>query len=518
VQLSDFRNEPFTDFSQPENKQAFEAALKKVQDEYLGRTWTCWIGGEEVKGKKTFEGYDPGELSRRIGKYQELGEAEANVAVEKAHEAFGEWSRTDVQYRVDLFMKAAQMLRERKHEFSAMLCYEVGKSWAEADGDTAEAIDFLEYYCGQMLETSKPQLVTPVEGERNQMIYIPIGVGAVIPPWNFPLAIMAGMTAAALIAGNTVVLKPAEQSPAVAAMWLELMHEAGLPKHVLNFVTGPGEVVGAAMVKHPKTRFISFTGSRQVGLWIHEQSAKVQKGQKWMKRLIAEMGGKDSMLIDADCNLDAAVDAVVAAAYGFQGQKCSACSRAIVHQDVYEEFKSKLVPKVEAIEAHHPAGYGNNFGPVIDTDAKKKSLEYIAIGKKEGKQLVGSDDAPSNGHYVMPHVFADVAPDAKLAQDEVFGPVLALIKVKDFEEGLEVANNTEYGLTGAVFTDDPKHKQEAMARFHVGNFYINRKCTGALVGAHPFGGFNMSGTDSKAGGPDYLLQFLQAKTISEKIL
>jgi len=517
VQLSDFRNEPFTDFSRPEEQQAFTAALQHVQKSVLGKTWPCWIGGEEVRGKKTFDSVDPGELTRLIGKFQQLGESEANVAVEKAHAAFPEWSATSVEYRVDLFMRAAQRLRERKHEFSAMLCYEVGKSWAEADGDTAEAIDFLEYYAGQALQMAQPQPVTPVAGERNQMIYIPLGVGAIIPPWNFPLAIMAGMTAAALVTGNTVVLKPAEQSPGVAAMWLELMHEVGLPKHVCNFVTGPGEVVGAAMVKHPLTRFISFTGSRQVGLWIHEQSAKVQKGQKWMKRLVAEMGGKDSILIDSDCDLDAAVEGVVSSAYGFQGQKCSACSRAIVHQDVYDEFKKRLLPKVESIQCHHPSGQGNDFGPLIDVDAKKKTLEYIEIGKQEGELLVGGEAGPKNGHYVQPTVFDGIAPDARLSQDEVFGPVLALIKVKDFEEGLTVANNTEYGLTGAVFTNDPQHKQEAMARFHVGNFYINRGCTGALVGAHPFGGFNMSGTDSKAGGPDYLLHFLQAKTISEQV-
>lgn len=517
MKLSDFRNEPFTDFSQPENQQAFEAARKKVEQDYLGRTWPCWIGGEQVTGEKTFDGQDPSELSRHIGTYQELGKAEADAAVDAAYAAFPEWSRTDAQYRIDLLLKAVHALRERKHEFSAMLCYEVGKSWAEADGETAEAIDFLEYYAYLMKETAGPHPLTPVEGEQNHLQYIPIGVGAVIPPWNFPLAIMAGMTSAALITGNTVVLKPAEQSPAVAGMWLELMHEVGLPKHVLNFVTGPGEVVGAAMVQHPRTRFISFTGSRQVGLWIHEQSAKVQDGQQWMKRLVAEMGGKDSMLIDAECDLDAAVDAVVAAAYGFQGQKCSACSRAIVHQDVYDEFRDKLVPKVAAIQAGHPATYGCNFGAVIDPDALKKSLDYIAIGKQEGTMLVGSDDAPAGGHYVMPHVFDDIAPDARLAQDEVFGPVLALIKVEDFEQGLEVANNTDYGLTGSVFTDNEQHKREAIDRFHVGNFYINRKCTGALVGAHPFGGFNMSGTDSKAGGPDYLMQFLQAKSICEKI-
>ncbi|HEB52044.1 MAG TPA: L-glutamate gamma-semialdehyde dehydrogenase [bacterium] len=515
--MSDFRNEPFTDFSQPDNRQAFEAALHKVRDEVLGRTWPCWIGGEEVRGERTFESCDPGELTHLIGNYQLLGEAEAAVAVEKAHAAFPEWAATPVEQRAEIFMRAAQRLRERKHEFSAILCYEVGKSWAEADADTAECIDFMEYYAGQALEVSQPQPVTPVAGERNQMIYIPLGVGVIIPPWNFPLAIMAGMTSAALLAGNTAVVKPAGQSPGIAALWVELMYECGLPKQVLNFVTGPGKVIGAAMVQHPLTRFVSFTGSREVGLWIYEQIAKTQPGQKWMKRLIAEMGGKDGILVDKDCDLDAAVGAVVGSAFGYQGQKCSACSRAIVHQDIYDEFKAKLLPKVEAIECHHPSGYGNNFGPMIDPDAKKKTLDYIEIGKREGRLLVGGDTGPSNGHYVNATVFEGIAPDARLAQEEIFGPVLALIKVKDFDEGLAVANNTDYGLTGSVFTDDPAHKDRAAREFHVGNFYINRKCTGALVGAHPFGGFNMSGTDSKAGGPDYLLQFLQAKTISEKI-
>jgi 1-pyrroline-5-carboxylate dehydrogenase len=439
------------------------------------------------------------------------------MAVEKAHAAFPEWAATDVNHRTRIFFRAAEMLRERKHQFSALLCFEVGKSWAEADADTAEAIDFLEYYAGQMLRMAEPQPVTPVHGERNQMIYIPLGVCAVIPPWNFPLAIMAGMTAAALLAGNTVVLKPASQSPAIAAMWVDLMYEAGLPKQVLNFLTGPGSEVGGAMVKHKQTRLVTFTGSRDVGLWIHEQASKTQKGQIWMKRLIAEMGGKDSILVDKDCDLQNAADAVVASAFGYQGQKCSACSRAIVHQDVYEEFVSLIEPRVKSLRTGHPSERTNTFGPVVDGAAKRKTLEYIDIGKKEGKLLVGGKAGPSTGCYIEPTVFTDVAPKARIAQEEIFGPVLAVIKVKDFEEGLEVANNTDYGLTGSVFSTNERHKEEARRRFHVGNFYINRKCTGALVGGHPFGGFNMSGTDSKAGGPDYLLQFLQAKTISEKI-
>ena len=517
MQLPDFHNEPFTDFSDPEQQAAFQAALQTVENEMLGRTWPCWIGGEQIEGKETFESHDPGELTRLIGYCQQMTPDDAKVAVEKANEAFPEWAATDPEHRARIFFKAANLMRERKHWFSAVMCFEVGKSWVEADADTAETIDFLDYYAGQLLKVSQPQPVTPVAGERNQMIYIPLGVGAVISPWNFPLAIMAGMTSAALLAGNTVVLKPASQSPVIAAMWVELMHECGLPKQVLNFVTGPGSTVGAAMVEHPKTRFISFTGSRDVGLWIHERSAKPQKGQIWIKRLVAEMGGKDGILVDKDCNLDAAAAAVAGSAFGYQGQKCSACSRAMIHQDVYDSFIEKLLPHVEAIQMGHPADRHTPFGPMIDGAAKRKTLEYIEAGKQEGRLLIGGETGPSSGYYVKPTVFADVGPTARISQEEIFGPVLALTKVKDFEEGLQVANNTEYGLTGSVFTDDPQHKQQARDRFHVGNFYINRKCTGALVGGHPFGGFNMSGTDSKAGGPDYMLQFLQAKTISEKV-
>lgn len=517
MQLPEFRNEPFTDFSRPENQQAFQQALQKIQKDVLGKTWPCWIDGEAVKGKQTFDVFDPGETTRRIGTFQKLSAAEGTLAVEKAHEAFPAWAATTAADRVAIFLKAAQRLRERKHEFSAMLCYEVGKSWAEADADTAEAIDFLEYYAGQMVRLAEPQPVTPVPGEKNTMIYIPLGVGVIIPPWNFPLAIMAGMASAALLAGNTVVVKPASQSPGIAAMWVELMYECGLPKRVLNFITGPGSDVGGACVQHKLTRFISFTGSRDVGLWIFDKSSKTQTGQIWMKRLIAEMGGKDSILVDKECDLDKAVDAVVASAFGYQGQKCSACSRAIVHAGVYDEFLRKLVPKVEAIKIGHPSDRTNAFGPMVDGAAKRKTLEYIEAGKKESRLLVGGKEGPKGGHYVLPTVFADVAPTAKISLEEIFGPVLAVIKVNDFEEGLQVANNTEYGLTGSVFTTNQRHKDEARQRFHVGNFYINRKCTGALVGGHPFGGFNMSGTDSKAGGPDYLLQFLQAKTISEKI-
>ena len=516
--MPEFRNEPFTDFSRPEQQQAFEQALATIEQKVLGRTWSCWLGGEETRGRQTFETHDPGEISRVVGRFQKLGAEDGNRAVEAAHAAFPQWADTPAEQRVRIFLDAAARMRARKHEFSALLVYEVGKSWAEADADTAEAIDFLDYYAGQMLRLAEPQPLTPVPGEKNQLLYIPLGVGAIIPPWNFPLAIMAGMTSAALLAGNTVVLKPASQSPAVAAMWVELMYSCGLPKQVLNFVTGPGASVGSALVQHKLTRFIAFTGSRDVGLWIFEKSATVQPGQIWMKRLIAEMGGKDSILVDKNCNLDAAVDAVVASAFGYQGQKCSACSRAILHQDIYDAFAERLLRKVESIKLGHPRDRANWMGPVVDGSQKRKTLEYIEAGKKESKLLAGGGTGPSSGYYIRPTVFGDVAPTARIAQEEIFGPVLALIRVRDFDEGLAVANNTDYGLTGSVFTDDERHKAEARRRFHVGNFYVNRKCTGALVGGHPFGGFNMSGTDSKAGGPDYLLQFLQAKTISEKAI
>jgi 1-pyrroline-5-carboxylate dehydrogenase len=516
VQLPDFRNEPLSDFTRPENQKAFQSALKAVE-ENLGRTWPCWIGGEEIRGRETFENHDPGEIARLVGKYQRLGPDDADRAVLAASAAFPQWAAESPEQRARCFFEAARLMRQRKHHFSAMMVFEVGKSWAEADADTAEAIDFLEYYAGQALRMAQPQPVTPVPGEKNSMTYIPLGVGVVIPPWNFPLAIMAGMTSAALVVGNTVVLKPASQSPSIAGMFVELLYEVGLPKAVLNFVTGPGSSIGSALVAHPRTRFISFTGSREVGLWINERAAKPQPGQIWIKRVIAEMGGKDSILVDRTSNLDQAVDAVLVSAFGYQGQKCSACSRAIVHTDVYDQFVGKLLPKVTAIKQGHQRDRTNFMGPVVDGAAKRKTLEYIEVGKREGKLLAGGGTSSETGYYVQPTVFGDVAPTARLAQEEVFGPVLALIRVKDFETGLAVANNTEYGLTGSVFTTDEKHKELCRQRFHVGNFYINRKCTGALVGGHPFGGFNMSGTDSKAGGPDYLLQFLQAKTISEKM-
>jgi 1-pyrroline-5-carboxylate dehydrogenase len=398
------------------------------------------------------------------------------------------------------------------------LTLEVGKNWAEADADVGETIDFLEFYAQSALRLDVATTPIQYPGERNQLRYLPLGVGAVIPPWNFPFAIMAGMTAAAIVCGNTVVLKPSVDAPTVAAEFMKLLEEAGMPAGVVNFCPGEGQGFGSAVVAHPQTRFIAFTGSKAVGLEIHESAARTQPGQIFIKRTILEMGGKDSIIVAADADLDAAVEGVAASAFGFNGQKCSACSRVIVDASLYDAFCDRLQARVAQIEVGDPV---ENFyaGPVISEKSYRKVLGYIEIGKSEGRLLNGGHAVENvgGGYYITPTVIADVAPDARIAQEEIFGPVLAVIKAQGFDEALAIANNTEYGLTGAVYSNSSETLNRAREEFHVGNLYFNRKCTGAMVGAHPFGGFNMSGTDSKAGGPDYLLLFTQGKSIAEKV-
>jgi 1-pyrroline-5-carboxylate dehydrogenase len=398
-----------------------------------------------------------------------------------------------------------------------LICFEVGKSWAEADGDTAETIDFLEYYGREMLRLAGPQPVAPLPGEKNFMVYIPLGAGAAIPPWNFPAAIATGMTAAALVTGNTVILKPSEESPAVAAKMVEILYEAGIPKDALSFLTGAGEIVGDALVKHPKTRFITFTGSKEVGLLISEAAGKKMPGQIWIKRTVLEMGGKDATIVDEEADIEAAVEGVAQAAFGYQGQKCSACSRAIVSEKVYDTFVRKIVERAKHVTVGPSEEPGNYMGPVVSKAALETVLGYIDLGKKEGRVLVGGERASGDGYFVQATVIADVDPKARIAQEEIFGPVLAVIKARDFDHALEIANGTEFGLTGGVYSKNAEKLEKAREAFHVGNLYLNRKCTGAMVGAHPFGGFNMSGTDSKTGGPDYLLLFMQGKSIAEKV-
>ncbi|MBA4495526.1 L-glutamate gamma-semialdehyde dehydrogenase [Paenactinomyces guangxiensis] len=514
--MIEFRNEPFTDFSKEENRLAFEAALNKVKSE-LGKEYDLIIGGERIKTGNKVKSINPSNVDEVIGIISEADEKLAEKAMQTAVETFATWKKTDPAARARVLFKAAAILRRRKHEFSAWMVHEAGKSWPEADADTAEAIDFMEFYGREMIRLSERQPLTRIPGEDNNLTYIPLGVGVVIPPWNFPLAIMVGMTTAALVSGNTVVLKPATPTNVIAAKFMEILQDAGLPDGVVNYVPGPGSVVGEYLVKHPMTRFIAFTGSREVGLRINEQAAKTAPGQKWIKRVVAEMGGKDSIVVDEDADLDLAAEAIVKSAFGFSGQKCSACSRAIIHQNVYDEVLNKVVEKTNELKVGEAKTLGIDMGPVIDDKAYNKILEYIEIGKKEGRLMTGGGKAEGNGYFIQPTVFADVDPKARIAQEEIFGPVLAFIKAKDFDHALEIANNTEFGLTGSVICRDRLKLEKARDEFFVGNLYFNRKCTGALVGVHPFGGFNMSGTDSKAGGRDYLLLFTQAKLVSEQL-
>jgi 1-pyrroline-5-carboxylate dehydrogenase len=511
-----FVNEPLSNFADPGVAGKMQQAIDRVHAQ-LGREYPLVIGGEKITAPTRISSLDPSNPDNVVGRVSEGKRTHAEQAVQAAQKAFASWRNVPAESRAACLFKAAQAIRDRKFDYAAWLVFEVGKSWAEADADVAETIDFLEFYGREALRLAGDQPLTKIAGEDNALEYIPLGVGAVIPPWNFPLAIMAGMTAAAIVTGNTVVLKPSSDSPVIAGKFVELLESVGVPAGVVNFVPGGGGEVGGYLVSHPKTRFIAFTGSKEVGLHINEEAAKPQKNQIWIKRAVLEMGGKDSIVVDADCDLDEAVQGVVASAFGFQGQKCSACSRAIVHEKVYNAFVRKLVPMVNAIRQGAPyESRENTMGPVINEHAVDSILGYIEAGKAEGELLAGGMRAAGAGYFIQPTVFGDVPPDATISLEEIFGPVLALVKARDFDHALEIANNTEYGLTGAVYTNRREHLEKARREFHVGNLYFNRKCTGALVGVHPFGGFNMSGTDSKAGGRDYLLLFTQAKTISEK--
>lgn len=492
-------------------------ALQEVA-RHLGSEYSLIIGGDRVKTADKIRSINPARPEQVVGLHQKAGAEHAEAAMSAALHAFESWSRVSAGLRASLLLGAADIIRRRKFEFAAWLICEVGKNWAEADADVGETIDFLEFYAREALRLAAA--TTPIQhpGERNELLYIPLGVGAVIPPWNFPFAIMAGMTAAAIVTGNTVVLKPSSDSPTIAAKFMAVLEEAGMPDGVVNFCPGSGAAFGNAIVEHPKTRFIAFTGSKAVGLEINERAARTQPGQVGIKRAILEMGGKDSILVCEDADLDAAVEGVVASAFGFSGQKCSACSRAIIDAPLYDAFVERIRERVPQLAVGDPA-QNRDLGPVINKAALESMLRYIEIGKKEGRLIAGghAPQTAEGGFYLEPTVFSDIQPNAVLAQEEIFGPVLALLRVENFEQGLAVANNTEYGLTGSVYTSDPAKMDAARQGFHVGNLYFNRKCTGAMVGAHPFGGFKMSGTDSKAGGPDYLYLFTQAKSVAEKL-
>lgn len=514
---SEFRNEPLTDFSKDANRRAMAQAIAGVA-ENLGQSHPMLIAGERVSTKETLASHDPSRPSNVVGVFPNAGPEHAERAIRAAAQAFETWKRVSAAERAAALIRAAAILRNRKHEFAAWMCFEAGKNWVEADADVAEAIDFLEFYGREAIRYETAGRVTPVPGERNRLDYIPLGVGVVIPPWNFPLAITVGMSSAAIAAGNTVVLKPASLTPTIAWKYVEAFHEAGLPPGVLNFVTGPGGSLGNALVAHPRTRFVSFTGSKAVGLHIVELAAKTQPGQIWIKRVVAEMGGKDAIVVDAGVDVETAAKGIVASAFGYQGQKCSACSRAIVHASLYDRTVECVADLARKLRIGPAIDFETEVGPVIDGAAAKKVMEYVEIGKREGRLVAGGrGPKPGEGFFIEPTVVADVPAVARLSQEEIFGPVLAMTRARDFDEAIAFANNTEYGLTGAVYSNDEEHIRKAERDFHVGNLYVNRKCTGALVGGHPFGGFNMSGTDSKAGGADYLLLFLQAKLISRKL-
>ncbi|MBM7692697.1 1-pyrroline-5-carboxylate dehydrogenase [Peribacillus deserti] len=509
-----YKHEPFTDFSVESNKESYLQGLNKVEG-YLGKDYDLIIGGERISTDDKIVSVNPADKEEVIGRVSKADRELAEKAMQAADEAFKTWKKTKPEVRADVLFRAAAIIRRRKDEFSALLTKEAGKPWNEADADTAEAIDFLEFYARQMLKLKDGIPVQSRPGEYNRFNYIPLGIGIIISPWNFPFAIMAGTAVAAIVTGNTVLLKPASTTPVVAAKFVEVMEEAGLPNGVLNYVPGNGAEVGDYLVDHPRTRFISFTGSRDVGVRIYERASKVNEGQIWLKRVIAEMGGKDTIVVDKEADLELAAQSIVKSAFGFSGQKCSACSRAVIVEDVYDQVLQRAIELTKDLTIGNPVDPSNFMGPVIDNNAFKKIMEYIEIGKEEGRLAAGGEGDNSKGFFVQPTIIADVDPKSRVMQEEIFGPVVAFAKAKDFDHAIEIANNTEYGLTGAVITNNRTNMEKAREEFHVGNLYFNRGCTGAIVGYQPFGGFNMSGTDSKAGGPDYLALHMQGKTTSE---
>lgn len=517
--LHPFKNQTFIDFTNEKNVAAMNSALAAVEKQFCQK-YPLVIGGERFETGDLLPTINPAETDQVLGSLHRANQELAEKAIDAAWKAFASWSKVSAHDRADYLLAAAAEMRRRKMEFMAWMVFEVGKSWFEADADVSEAIDFLEFYAREAIRYGELQPLTPspLPDELNEAFFIPLGVGIVIPPWNFPLAIMAGMTSAAIAAGNCVVLKPSSESPLIAYRFFELMESLSLPPGVINFLPASGGKTGDFLVSHPRTRFITFTGSKAVGLHINELAAKTTPGQKWIKRVVAEMGGKDTIIVDASADLDAAADGVVASAFGFQGQKCSACSRVVAEEKIYDRLMEKIVERTRKITVGPTREQKNTMGPVVSRSAYESILNYIEIGKKEGKLLTGGgkDEKAGKGFFIQPTVISGLDPKARISCEEIFGPVLAAVRARNFSQLLEIANNTEYGLTGSIYSRERTHIEQARHEFHVGNLYINRKCTGALVDVHPFGGFNMSGTDSKAGGREYLLLFMQSKAVAEK--
>jgi len=514
-----FENHPPVDFAREQNRQAMSSALEEVRRQ-SGTYYPLVIGGESVETDERLASIDPSDKQRVVGSVALGGKEHAVQAVAAARKALPAWASLDTQRRVEFLRRAAEAMRQRLFELAAWEVYECGKGWREATNDVCEAIDFCQYYADGAAALMGPQ-GADVPGEENRFEYIPRGVAAVISPWNFPLAILTGMTVAALATGNTVVMKPAGPSPIVAAKLMEIFQELDLPPGVLNYLPARGRVAGAVLVEHPDVALIAFTGSREVGLAINARAAEVSaQGMTMVKRVIAEMGGKNAIIVDDDADLDEAVLGVVKSAFGYQGQKCSACSRVIALDAIHDALLARLVEATRSLQVGPADDPATGIGPVIDAAPLEKIQEYIETGRREAREVLAVDvgELAEKGFFVGPHIFADVAPTARIAQEEIFGPVLSIIRVADLDEAIRVANGTDYALTGGIFSRSPAHLDRARRELLAGNIYLNRNITGALVGRQPFGGFKLSGIGSKAGGPDYLLQFVLPRTITENTM
>jgi RHH-type proline utilization regulon transcriptional repressor/proline dehydrogenase/delta 1-pyrroline-5-carboxylate dehydrogenase len=511
-----YENAPLVNFVYPQNQDRMREALAHVKT-LLGQKYPLVIDGERVWTDNTIASINPTNPDEVVGHVAEAGIAEADRAVAAARAAFEKWSRTPFETRCRLLERAADIMHRRRYELSALEVYEVGKAWAEADGDIREAMDFCCFYAQEMRLIGRPRLTQHVLGEESYQHYWPRGVAMIIAPWNFPLAILTGMMTAALVTGNTVIMKPAEQSAVIGAMLMEIFEEAGVPRGVLNYLPGKGSVMGAHLVDHKDVDLIAFTGSREVGLRIWESAGKTHEGQRELKRVICEMGGKNAVIIDADADLDEAIVDTIYSAFGYQGQKCSACSRLIILEEIYPRAMERLMSAAASLRVGNPEEPGITVGPVIDGKAHKTILNYIECGKAEARLAFQRADVPEKGFFIPPTIFTNVDPKAKIACEEIFGPVLSVIKARDLDEAFEIANGTEFALTAGFFSRSPANIERAKAEIVAGNVYINRSCTGAVVGRHPFGGFKMSGGGTKAGGADYLLQFVVPRVVTENI-
>ncbi|MBM3241051.1 L-glutamate gamma-semialdehyde dehydrogenase [Candidatus Poribacteria bacterium] len=548
-----FVNEPATDFSSAANCEKMKMALEAVRRR-LGKRYPLVIGGEKIETDSVLSSVNPSKPGEVVGYVAMANTEHVSQAIEAAGKAFPAWRDTDFHQRVEFLFRAAEKMRQRRFELAALIILEIGKNWREADADVTEAIDFLEYYGREMLRLGEPIGLGNIPDEKNEYSYQPRGVGVVISPWNFPLAIPTGMASAAIATGNAVILKPASQSPVIASWLVDILLDAGIPGGVINYLPGSGEQVGEFLVKSPLIQFIAFTGSKKVGLKINRLAGDTFEGQEAVKKVVMEMGGKNAIIIDSDANLDAATSGVIQSAFGYQGQKCSACSRVIVLEDIYDIFLEKLVASAKTIRIGSPEELDNFMGPLISEEALRKVERYVEIGKSEGRLVLGGEriktpplfspvpplhpHAPSltlpacgegrgggteggrkgGGYFFSPTIFVDVPPKTRIAQEEIFGPVLSVIKVNDLSEAIAVANGTQYALTGGIYSRNRANIERAKREFRVGNLYVNRKITGAIVSRQPFGGFKMSGVGSKAGGPDYLVQFMVPRTVTENTI